>query len=561
MVKKSAYNGPRSSRMKRQKARRRKKMMIRVGAAALCLAAVIGVVSGVRAIVGGHKAKTQDNIASVEETLPEKLKEINGISVKGLDYEETVAALIKGYDWKLSVSYDGKTEELENLIEARTRQYLDEVCMKNMEGSYTFDLLDVAELAKTEAERLAGIWDQKPENSTLDHYDAASGKFVFSGGKDGVVIDQEKLAADISQAVKDQKLNQTLSAESNFQAAESDEAVQAKYKPLETFTTNTTSNAKRNTNVRLAAEAINGTIIQPGEEFSFNQIVGPRTEEKGYQAAAAYNSGEVVQEIGGGVCQISSTLYRVVFETGMEVTYRRSHTFEPNYVTPGQDATISWDMPDFRFVNTSEGAIGIRASYADQKATVSIYGIPVLEDGVTWKLYSEKTEEGEVPEPQYVEDPTLAPGTEKVKSNGTSGSTWVTYKVVYKDGVEVERVKDHEKIYKGHAPVILRNTGTTQVTTGAGDGTAGGQTTAADATAAIPVDGMDDEPQSGTSQSGYETNETQSGSQNTTEASETTQAETVQTTEAETTVMETEAVVAPVESVNETVPQISPLEP
>lgn len=531
-------------------------MMIRAGAAALCLAAVIGAVSGIRTLVGGHKTKNQEHITSMEETLPQKLKEINGISVKGLGYEETVAALIKGYDWNLSVSYEGKTEKLNNLIEARTRQYLDEICTQNMEGSYTFDLLDVSELAKEEAGRLAGIWDQKPENSTLDHYDVASGKFVFCGGKDGVVIDQEKLAADISQAVKDQKLDQNLSAEGNFQAADSDEAVQAKYKTLETFTTNTTSNPKRNTNVRLAAEALNGTIVQPGEEFSFNQVIGPRTEEKGYQAAAAYNSGEVVQEVGGGVCQISSTLYRVVFETGMEVTYRRSHTFEPNYVTPGQDATISWDMPDFRFVNTSEGAIGIRASYADQKATVSIYGIPVLDDGVTWKLYSEKTEEGEKPEPQYVEDPTLAPGTEKVKSNGTTGSTWVTYKVIYKDGVEIDRVKDHEKIYKGHAPVILRNTGTTQVTAEAGDGTANGQTTEAAVTAAIPVDGMDDETHSGASRTDGEVS--QSGTQSSTAVSETTGTETVQTTEAET-VIEQEPVVAPAENLSETVQQIPPL--
>lgn len=556
MVKKSAYNGPRNSRIKRQRARRRKKMMIRAGAAALCLAAVIGAVSGIRTLVGGHKIKNQDHITSMEETLPQKLKEINGISVKGLGYEKTVAALIKGYDWNLSVSYEGKTEKLNNLIEARTRQYLDEICTQNMEGSYTFDLLDVSELAKEEAGRLAGIWDQKPENSTLDHYDVASGKFVFCGGKDGVVIDQEKLVADISQAVKDQKLDQNLSAEGNFQAADSDEAVQAKYKTLETFTTNTTSNPKRNTNVRLAAEALNGTIVQPGEEFSFNQVIGPRTEEKGYQAAAAYNSGEVVQEVGGGVCQISSTLYRVVFETGMEVTYRRSHTFEPNYVTPGQDATISWDMPDFRFVNTSEGAIGIRASYADQKATVSIYGIPVLDDGVTWKLYSEKTEEGEKPEPQYVEDPTLAPGTEKVRSNGTTGSTWVTYKVIYKDGVEIDRVKDHEKIYKGHAPVILRNTGTTQVTAEAGDGTANGQTTEAAVTAAIPVDGMDDETHSGASRTDGEMS--QSGTQSSTAVSETTGTETVQTTEAET-VIEPEPVVAPAENLSETVQQIPPI--
>ena len=94
----------------------------------------------------------------------------------------------------------------------------------------------------------------------------------------------------------------------------------------------------------------------------------------------------MVQEIGGGVCQISSTLYRAAFNAGMEITFRRSHTFEPNYVTPGQDAAISWEQPDFRFVNTSSAPIGIRASYADRKATVSIYGLPVLEEGVSWDL-------------------------------------------------------------------------------------------------------------------------------------------------------------------------------
>ena len=96
-----------------------------------------------------------------------------------------------------------------------------------------------------------------------------------------------------------------------------------------------------------------------------------------------------------------------------EITFRRSHTFEPNYVTPGQDAAISWEQPDFRFVNTSSAPIGIRASYADRKATVSIYGIPVLEEGVSWDLYSEKVEELPPPEPEYAEDPSLEPGTEK----------------------------------------------------------------------------------------------------------------------------------------------------
>ena len=258
-----------------------------------------------------------------------------------------------------------------------------------------------------------------------------------------------------------------------------------KYKTLASFTTETTSNAKRNTNVRLAAQALNGTILQPGEEFSFNKVIGQRTEEKGYQAAAAYNSGAVVQEVGGGVCQISSTLYKVVFQSGMKITFRRSHTFEPNYVTPGQDATISWEEPDFRFVNTSKGPIGIRASYSNQKASVSIYGLPVLEEGITWDLDSKKVEEMELLPPVYEEDPTLEPGQEIVKSAGTKGSRWVTYKVVYQNGKEIERTEDHSKTYKGHAPVIRRNTSGAELKPE--------ETQMAETTSAAAIDGMPDD--------------------------------------------------------------------
>ena len=201
--------------------------------------------------------------------------------------------------------------------------------------------------------------------------------------------------------------------------------------------------------------------MHPGEEFSFNAAVGQRTEAKGYQGAAAYNNGEVVQEIGGGVCQVSTTLYNAVYRSGLgeeSITFRRSHTFEPNYITPGQDATVSWEQPDFRFKNTSSTSIGIKASYADQKMTVSIYGIPILEEGTKLDLVSEKVEELDPPAPTYEEDQTLEPGVEIQKSAGSKGSRWITYKVLYKDGKEVSREQDHKTTYKGHAPVIRRNT-------------------------------------------------------------------------------------------------------
>ena len=531
----SSYQGPRSRRGT-QKKRQNHRKVIQIGAGILAGVIILG--AAVVLVFSGTKKQT-DETQTVESTLDELLPDvpmtINGISVEGMELEEAVSAVTAQYSWKLSVSNADQTEELSNLIEERARTYLSGLCDQTKGGEYTVDLLDVKDLASQAVEDLAAKWDTKPVNSTLDHFDNQTGKFVFTKGTAGKAVDQDALVSAIVQAVQSDDLDQTITATMTETAPEDDATVQSQYKVLATFTTNTTANAKRNTNVKLAAQALNGTIVASGHEFSFNKAVGQRTAEKGYQSAAAYNSGEVVQEIGGGVCQISSTLYRVAFQAAMEISYRRSHTFEPNYVTPGQDATISWDMPDFRFINTSKGAIGIRASYADQKATVSIYGIPVLEDGVTWDLYSEKVEDTAIPDPIYIEDATLAPGTQKVKSSGSAGSTWVTYKVVYKDGKEVERVKDHEKTYKGHAPVILRNSGTTQLKPNE-------TTTATTAATTGAVDGLDDDAAKSTTQQTHA--QTQAQTKEPTTAASTTAhtqaAEKAETTPQETTVAATQ---------------------
>ena len=122
------------------------------------------------------------------------------------------------------------------------------------------------------------------------------GKFVFAGEENGFAIDQEKLIDDITQALAAKDFDAKIEASGSAVAPEITAAsAKEQYKTIGSFTTNTTSNKNRNTNVRLAAEAINGTVIKPGHEFSFNGTVGQRTEAKGYKGAAAYNNGEVVQ--------------------------------------------------------------------------------------------------------------------------------------------------------------------------------------------------------------------------------------------------------------------------
>ena len=149
---------------------------------------------------------------------------------------------------------------------------------------------------------------RSPKNGSIQSFDKESGKFVFAGEEAGFAIDQEKLAQDIQAALDQRRFDAEIEATgSEVQPEITEASAKDLYKTISTFTTTTTANSNRNTNVRLAAEAINGTVIPPGGEFSFNETVGQRTEAKGYKSAAAYSGGEVVQETGGGVCQVSST--------------------------------------------------------------------------------------------------------------------------------------------------------------------------------------------------------------------------------------------------------------
>ena len=121
------------------------------------------------------------------------------------------------------------------------------------------------------------------------------------------------------------------------------------------------SNINRSTNIELGTKAINGTVLLPGETFSFNGTVGPRTKAKGYMLAGAYSAGELVESYGGGVCQISSTLYNTVLYANLEIVQRYNHSSVVSYVNAGRDATVSYGGKDFKFKNSRDYAIKIDA--------------------------------------------------------------------------------------------------------------------------------------------------------------------------------------------------------
>ena len=131
----------------------------------------------------------------------------------------------------------------------------------------------------------------------------------------------------------------------------------------------------RTTNLELACKAINGTILNPGEEFSFNGVVGERTKAKGYMAATVYlDGGKSEAQEGGGVCQVSSTIYECVLLANLQVTDRAPHMFEVSYVPRGQDATVYWGQQDFKFKNSTEYPIRIDASVSGGYVHIALVG-------------------------------------------------------------------------------------------------------------------------------------------------------------------------------------------
>lgn len=139
------------------------------------------------------------------------------------------------------------------------------------------------------------------------------------------------------------------------------------------------NNKNRSHNISLAAKAISNNVVFPGETFSFNRTVGPRTSQKGYMRAPVIVRGELSEDIGGGICQVSSTLYNAIDSAGLQIVERYSHSRHVPYVMPGRDATVSWDGPDFVFKNQYNQPILIRAFAGSGRVFVSVYSSELIE--------------------------------------------------------------------------------------------------------------------------------------------------------------------------------------
>lgn len=226
---------------------------------------------------------------------------------------------------------------------------------------------------------------------------------------------------------------------------------------LSTFTTRyDVSDKDRTTNLEIACQKINGKVVLAGDTFSYNQTLGPRTIAAGYKNGKVYAGGEVVDGIGGGICQISSTLYNTVLMANLEIVERRNHQFVTSYLPAGRDATVVYGAIDFKFKNTRKFPVRIVASAKNGIATVSMYGLK--EENEYTFSFNTKTVASIPFTTKYEEDDTLEAGTEKVKRKGANGLKTETYINKMLNGKVVSTTLLSKDTYDAMTRVIIKST-------------------------------------------------------------------------------------------------------
>lgn len=314
-------------------------------------------------------------------------------------------------------------------------------------------------------DRLVGIigdsLDVEAKDAAVSAFDLESRTFTFSEAQAGYRVDRERLAAEILAALDEGAYDRVIEPQGEtIEPAVSRAQLEGLFGRVSSFSTKTSKDRDRNTNISLSADALNGKVVLPGETLSFNECTGQRTGAKGYREAGAIAGGVLVDDTGGGVCQTSSTLFNAVVRADLTIVKRSAHSWPSSYVNKGEDATVNWPSLDFVFKNDGKFPVFVVAWYEDQTVTVEIYG-QMLPDGMTIDLESTVTKTIK-PDDEilYTLDPSLPVGARQNGREKRTGYEVDTYKI-YRDraGNEIERKKLWTTTYRASQKEILYNDG------------------------------------------------------------------------------------------------------
>ena len=342
----------------------------------------------------------------------------------------------------------------------------------NQNGAYlytevTYDKSTARSLAETLSSRVS----TPAQNATVYSFDFASRSFQFQPEQAGTVLSSEEIYSAITAAMDGRNYTGTISLSTQpQQPAVTAAQLQRSFGLVGSYTTTTLAGYNRNINIRLACSAINGTVVDSGKTFSFNETTGRRSVDKGYLPAGAIAQGESIEDTGGGVCQVSSTLFNAAILANLEIVRSVPHAWPSAYVEPGRDATVDWqdwqklsESVDFKFKNSSDYPIFIVAYFTGSnlnkacKCTVELYGVS-MDDGIAVDVQTVLTRTTEMPTPapvQFLKATADHPaGTSVVATKGREGYVYETYRVFYQNGQMVYREKIRTSNYKPYAEQV-----------------------------------------------------------------------------------------------------------
>lgn len=302
-------------------------------------------------------------------------------------------------------------------------------------------------------QRLNELYGSPAQDAKIQYSDDPTEPITFVSEAAGQRIDEEALQEALATTDTVSRITVDLQP---VEASVTSEELKARYTLLSEFSTSfkgsTLGRKNRVNNMALAASRINGIVLEPGEEFSMNKTILDRTKENGYYLAPAIRNGTYEKEYGGGVCQVSSTLFNAVMMADLTVTERHHHSWPMHYVPIGRDATIATGYKDFKFVNSTEGELVIFA-HLDKKAkkvTVRLYGIH-SPDFDHIEIVSKRTGSLPAKGTKVKLDESLSAGSRVEERKERRGKTSVTYKEYYDAAGKLIR---REKVYEDSYPSI-----------------------------------------------------------------------------------------------------------
>ena len=303
-------------------------------------------------------------------------------------------------------------------------------------------------------------------------YDAIDSTIHFTGNKDNLFnitnsYNGNKVNIDTLYTTLGNKIMESNNVKINVPTIDILPSITKEYntsltKKIATFTTNVSdSTGGRKTNVKLALSKINGLTVQPNETVSFNKITGPHTADTGYKPATVIYNNEYVEDIGGGICQASSTLYNALLLTGIRIDEVNKHSLPVKYVPLALDAMVSEGISDLRFTNTTKYPIYIHTYSDSESVSVDIYSRK-NDEGITYKTRSETIREIESTKDKIVPDDELK-YTSKVLFKGEyyrlkypkNGYEAIGILETYKDGILIDEKKMRHEIYKPQDGVVI----------------------------------------------------------------------------------------------------------